>query len=81
MRLIFIHIESKGMKMLRKYKVKLKRKFEFELDGSSKEDVKEQVNYIMSETKILEMPYVKKKTKMSIRKVNKKWELIDEKNN
>ena len=65
--------------MLKRFKVKLKRKFEFELDGNSKDDIIEQVDYIMKETNILEMPYVKKKTKISIKKVNKKGE-INEKN-
>lgn len=49
--------------MLSRYKVRLIKKYDFDLDGKSEKDIKEQVDYIMNHTKILEMPYVKKEFK------------------
>ncbi len=54
--------------MLKRYKVKLFKKYDFELDGISEEDVLEQVNYIMYKTNILDMPYVNKRIKINVKK-------------
>lgn len=58
--------------MLNRYKVKLIKKYEFELDGKSKNSINEQVDYIMNQTKILEMPYVKKAVKLRIKKLKRR---------
>ena len=58
----------KGSFMLKRYKVKLFKKYDFELDGISEEDVLEQVNYIMYKTNILDMPYVNKRIKINVKK-------------
>ena len=56
---------------MNKYKIKFIVKYTFELDGRSKEDIKEQVDYISHQTKILDMPFVKKRETLNIRKINK----------
>ncbi len=57
---------------MNKYKIKFIVKYTFELDGRSKEDIKEQVDYISHQTKILDMPFVKKRETLNIRKINVK---------
>lgn len=47
--------------MLNRYRVKILKRYDFELDGKSEEDVRRQASYVMNKTKILDMPYVKKK--------------------
>lgn len=51
-----------------RYKVKLVKKYVFDLDGKNKSDIREQVDYIMTQSKILEMPYVDKTIKINIKK-------------
>ena len=41
------------MKKLKRYKVKIVLKYSFDLDGSSKEDIREQVDYILTKPHIL----------------------------
>lgn len=54
--------------MLNKYKIRIIKRYDFELDGTSEQNIREQVDYIMTQTKILDMPYVRKSTKMKIKK-------------
>ena len=49
--------------MLSRYKVRLIKKYDFDLDGKSEKDIKEQVDYIKNHTKIIEKQYVKKEFK------------------
>lgn len=58
--------------MLNRYKVKLIKKYEFELNDKTKKGIQEQVNYIISQTKLLEMPYVRKDIKLKIRKLKRR---------
>lgn len=51
-----------------RYKVKLVKKYVFDLDGNNKSDIREQVDYIMTQSRILEMPYVDKTIKINIKK-------------
>ena len=51
-----------------RYKVKLVKKYVFDLDGKNKYDIREQVDYIMTQSRILEMPYVDKTIKSNIKK-------------
>lgn len=68
--------------MLKRYRVKLVKKYNFDLDGVSEEDIIEQVNYIMTQTHLLDMPYVDKIVKLKIRKINeRKNNQYEQKNN
>lgn len=67
--------------MLSRYKVRLIKKYDFDLDGKSEKDIKEQVDYIMNHTKILEMPYVKKRIQIKIKKIYERRNYNYEKNN
>ena len=65
--------------MLNRYKVKLIKRYDFELDGISEESVKEQVDYIMTQTNLLDMPYVEKRVHLKIKKINEKEKKNNEK--
>lgn len=67
--------------MLNRYKVRLNKKYDFELDGKSEEDVREQVEYIMSQIQLLDMPYVKKRVRLRIKKSHERGVSNNEKDN
>ena len=54
---------------MERYKVVVIKKFVFDLDGKDKNGVMEQLDYIVNETKLLDMPYVKKDLKVKIKKL------------
>ena len=66
--------------MLNRYKVRIIKRWDFELDGKSERDVEQQVSYIMNQTKILELPEVKKRLRFKIKKINER-NYDNEKNN
>lgn len=45
---------------MKKYRIKITKKYIFDLDDNSKKNIFDQVNFVLYETKILDMPYVKK---------------------
>ena len=49
---------------MERYKVIVIKKYVFDLDGKDKKGVMEQLDYIVNETKLLDMPYVKKDLKV-----------------
>ena len=49
---------------MERYKVIVIKKYVFDLDGKDKKGVMEQLDYIINETKLLDMPYVKKDLKI-----------------
>ena len=49
---------------MERYKVIVIKKYVFDLDGKDKKGVMEQLDYIINETKLLDMPYVKKEEKL-----------------
>ena len=57
---------------MERYKVIVIKKYVFDLDGKDKKGVMEQLDYIVSETKLLDMPYVKKNLKVKIKKIRRK---------
>ena len=59
------------MKNYKDYKVIIIKKYELELDGTSKKDIFEQVEYILSKHNILELPEVKKKQNLIIKRIHK----------
>ena len=59
------------MKNYKDYKVIIIKKYELELDGTSKKDIFEQVEYILSKPNILELPEVKKKQNLIIKRIHK----------
>ena len=66
---------------MKKYKVKLVKRYSFTLEGENKEYIKEQVNTIVNRSKILDLPYVRKNISVKIRELRKgKDDLIEENN-
>ena len=57
---------------MERYKVIVIKKYVFDLDGKDKKGVMEQLDYIVNETKLLDMPYVKKEFKSKIKKIRRK---------
>ena len=57
---------------MERYKVVVIKKYVFDLDDQDKNGVVEQLDYIVNETKLLDMPYVKKDLKVKIKKIRRK---------
>lgn len=57
---------------MKRYRVKLIRKYKFDLDGISKNSIREQVDYIITRPELLEKDYVIRKNKIKIKKYIKK---------
>ena len=57
---------------MERYKVIVIKKYVFDLDGKDKKGVMEQLDYIVNETKLLDMPDVKKNLKVKIKKLIRK---------
>lgn len=62
--------------MLNRYKVKIIKTWDFELDGKDKLDIERQCMFIMNQTKILDLPDVKRKLRFKIKRIerNKDYE-------
>lgn len=56
---------------MKRYRIKIIKKYTFDLSGENKEDVNSQVNTVMSESHILDLPYVKKNVRVKIREIRK----------
>lgn len=65
---------------MNRYKIRIIKTWDFELDGKSKEDVEQQMLYIMNKTKILNLPEVKKRLRWKIKQI-KERKLDNEENN
>ncbi|MBE5806641.1 MAG: hypothetical protein E7313_08080 [Clostridiales bacterium] len=63
---------------MERYRIKIIKKYKFDLSGENKEDINSQVNTIMNESHILDLPYVTKNIRVKIRKIRKEYN--DEKN-
>ena len=66
---------------MKKYKIKLIKKYSFVLDGENKKDIENQVNTIMQENNILDLPYVKKSLKIKIKELREDRNIENEKSN
>lgn len=53
---------------MERYKVVVYKEYVFDLDGKDKKGVMEQLDYIVNQTKLLDMSYVKKNMKIKIKK-------------
>lgn len=51
------------------YKIKVIKRYSFTLNGENKEEAKEQVDFIISDSKILDLPYVRKNISVKIREI------------
>lgn len=67
--------------MLNRYRVRLIKKYDFDLVGRSEQDLIEQVSYIMTQTKILDIPYVRKSIKIKVKKIHERSNLENDKAN
>lgn len=56
---------------MKRYRIRVIKKYIFDLDGESKADINSQLNTIMNESHILDLPYVKKNIQVKIKKVRK----------
>lgn len=66
---------------MKKYKIKLIKKYSFVLDGENKKDIENQVNTIMQENNILDLPYVRKSLKIKIKELREDRNIENEKSN
>lgn len=66
---------------MKKYKIKLIKKYTFVLDGENKKDIENQVNTIMQENNILDLPYVRKSLKIKIKELREDRNTENEKSN
>ena len=66
---------------MKKYKIKLIKKYSFILDGENKKDIENQVNTIMQENNILDLPYVRKSLKIKIKELREDRNPENEKSN
>lgn len=66
---------------MKKYKIKLIKKYSFILDGENKKDIENQVNTIMQENNILDLPYVRKSLKIKIKELREDRNTENEKSN
>ena len=66
---------------MKKYKIKLIKKYTFVLDGENKKDIENQVNTIMQENNILDLPYVRKSLKIKIKELREDRNPESEKSN
>jgi hypothetical protein len=57
---------------MKRYRVKLIRKYKFDLDGISKNSIREQVDYILTRPELLEKDYVIRKNKIIIKEAKRK---------
>lgn len=57
---------------MERYRIKIIKKYKFDLSGENKEDISSQVNTIMNESHILDLPYVTKNIRVKIRKIRKR---------
>jgi len=64
---------------MKRYKIKISKKYVFNLSGEDREEINKQVNTIMNESNILDLPYVKKYIKVKIKRIRRKD--INEENN
>jgi len=55
-----------------RYRIKIIKKYSFDLDGENTEDINNKVDTIMNESHILDLPYVNKKIKIKIKKIGKR---------
>lgn len=65
---------------MKKYKIKLVKRYSFTLDGEDKEYIKQQVNTIVNHTKILDLPYVRQNISVKIRELKNGKEDMNEEN-
>ena len=66
------------MKEIKRYKVKIVLRYSFDLDGCSKDDIKEQVDYILTKPHILTLPGVKGSKKVKVKEIFRKGKDLDE---
>lgn len=64
---------------MKRYKIIISKKYVFSLSGEDKDEINKQVNTIMNESNILDLPYVKKYIKVKIKRIRRKN--INEENN
>ena len=65
---------------MKKYKIRIIKKYTFTLDGEDRNDINNQVNTIMNESNILALPYVRKNVRVKIKELRSE-EGLNEKNN
>lgn len=56
---------------MKRYRIKITKKYTFDLSGENKEDVSNQVDTVMNESHILDLPYVRKNVRVKIREIRK----------
>lgn len=54
---------------MKKYKIKITKRYNFTLTGESRDDVNDMVDTIINESRILDLPHVRKNIKVKIKEV------------
>ncbi len=65
---------------MKKYKIKINKRYSFTLEGEEKAEIKEQVNTIINDSRILDLPYVRKNISVKIRELKNGKDDTDEEN-
>ena len=65
---------------MKKYKIKITKKYTFTLDGEDRNDINNQVNTIMNESNILDLPYVRKNVRVKIKELRSEQGLNEKHN-
>ena len=55
-----------------RYRIKIIKKYSFDLDGENTEDINNKVDTIMNESHVLDLPYVNKNIRIKIKKIGKR---------
>lgn len=56
---------------MERYRIKIKKIYVFDLDGENEKEIKKQINVVMNESRILDLPYINKSVKVSTKKIKK----------
>ncbi len=63
--------------MLNRYKVRIIKQWDFDLDAKNEEEIEKQVSFILNNTKILDLSEVKKKIVIKIKRIKGKNETYE----
>lgn len=66
--------------MQERYKIRIIKTWDFNLDGTSKKDIENQILYILNKTEILNLQEVKKRVRWKIKKINGRNKSYEENN-
>ncbi len=66
--------------MINRYKIKIIKQWDFNIDAKNAVEAEKHATYILNNTKILDLPEVKKRLIIKIKKIPKKGDFNEENN-